>query len=74
MVRHASLFSQLIAFFHRWQFHRLVFRHKAERYCKGFDSWDHFVGMLYCQLAQTKSVREICVGLSCCLGKLRHLE
>lgn len=73
MVRYASLFSQMVALFHRGQFQSLVFRHKAERYCKGFDSWDHFVAMLFCQLAQAKSLREICGGLSCCLGKLRHL-
>ena len=73
MIRHASLFSQLVALFNRGQFLSLVFRHKAERYCKGFDSWDHFVAMLFCQLAQAKSLREICGGLSCCLGKLRHL-
>jgi len=29
--------------------------------------------MLFCQLAQVKSLREICGGLACCLGKLRHL-
>ena len=29
--------------------------------------------MLFCQLAQAKSLREICGGLSCCMGKLRHL-
>lgn len=51
MVRHASLFSQLVALFNRGQFHSLVFRHKAERYCKGFNSWDHFVAMLFYQLA-----------------------
>jgi hypothetical protein len=73
MVRHASLFSQLVALFNRGQFHSLVFRHKAERYAKAFSSWDHFVAMLFCQLAQAKSLREICGGLSCCLGKLRHL-
>lgn len=73
MVRHASLFSQLVALFHRGQFFNLVFRHQAERYAKGFSSWDHFVAMLFCQLAQAKSLREICGGLSCCLGKLRHL-
>ena len=73
MVRHASLFSQLVALFHRSTFHNLVFRHQAERYAKGFSSWDHFVAMLFCQLAQAKSLREICGGLSCCLGKLRHL-
>ena len=73
MVRHASLFSQLVALFNRPYFHNLVYRHKAERYSKGFDSWTHFVSMLFCQLAQAKSLREICDGLSCCMGKLRHL-
>lgn len=73
MVRHASLFSQLVAFFHRSGFHSLVFKHKAEKYSKGFNSWDHFIAMLFCQLAQAKSLREICGGLSCCMGKLRHL-
>ena len=29
--------------------------------------------MLFCQLAQAKSLREICGGLACCMGKLRHL-
>ena len=29
--------------------------------------------MLFCQLAQAKRLREISGGLSCCLGKLRHL-
>jgi len=73
MVRHASLFSQLVALFDRTQFYALVSRHQAERYTKGFSCWDHFVAMLFCQLAQAKSLREICGGLACCLGKLRHL-
>jgi len=73
MIRHASLFSQLIAMFNRQKFYELVFRHKSERYSKGFNSWDHFVAMLFCQLAQAKSLREICGGLACCIGKLRHL-
>jgi hypothetical protein len=73
MVRHASLFSQLIALLDRQKFYKLVFRHVSERYAKGFNSWDHFAAMLFCQLAQAKSLREICGGLASCLGKLRHL-
>lgn len=73
MVRHASLFSQLIAFFDRNKFQKLVIEHKTERYSKGFRSWDHFVSMLFCQVAQAKSLREISGGLACCMGKLRHL-
>ncbi len=73
MVRRASLFSQLVALFRRRQFYGLVIEHRAERYSKGFSSWDHFVAMLFCQLAQAKSLREICGGLACTMGKLRHL-
>ena len=73
MVRHASMFSQLVALFDRKYFYGLIFKHSAERYAKGFTSWDHFIAMLFCQLAQAKSLREICGGLSCCMGKLKHL-
>lgn len=47
--------------------------HKTERYSKGFKSWDQFVSMIFCQVAQAKSLREISGGLACCMGKLRHL-
>jgi hypothetical protein len=48
-------------------------KHKTEKYSKGFKSWDHFVSILFCQVAQAKSLREISGGLACCMGKLRHL-
>jgi hypothetical protein len=50
-----------------------VNEHRAERYSKGFSCWDQFVAMMFCQLAQAKSLREICSGLACCVGKLQHL-
>ena len=68
MVRHASLFSQLVALFSRKNFYELVYRHQSERFAKKFNSWDHFVSMLFCQIAQAKSLREICGGLACCMG------
>ncbi len=73
MIRSASIFSQLLAIFPRVEFHRVVKEHRAERYAKGFACWDQFVAMLFCQLALARSLREICGGLSCCLGKLQHL-
>ena len=73
MVRHASLFSQLVALFEKKKFYELVYRHQSERFVKKFNSWDQFVSMLFCQIAQAKSLREICGGLACCLGKMRHL-
>ena len=73
MVKHASLFSQMIALINRKNFHQLVYRHQTERFAKKFNSWEHFVSMFFCQVAQAKSLREICGGLACCMGKMRHL-
>jgi Domain of unknown function (DUF4372)/Transposase DDE domain len=73
MVDVASLFSQLLHHFPRAEFAALVKKHNAERYSKGFTCWTQFVAMLFCQLARADSLREICNGLSCCLGKLVHL-
>jgi len=73
MVRHASLFSQLIALFNRSRFYELVYRHQAERYAKGFSCWDQFVAMLFCHIGQAKSLREISGGLASAQGKLLHL-
>ena len=73
MVGHASLFSQLLSLVDRHRFERLVREHKAERGAKGFSCWSQFVSMMFCQLAQAKSLREIIDGLACCEGKLRHL-
>lgn len=73
MIRAASLFNQLLNEFPRDEFERLVRRHGADKRAKGFTSWTQFVAMLFCQMAKADSLREICNGLSCCLGKLTHL-
>jgi len=73
MVQAASLFNQLLQHFPRSEFQALVKKHQAERDAKGFSCWTQFVAMLFCQLARADSLREICNGLHCCLGKLVHL-
>jgi len=73
MVQVACLFNQLLQHFPRLEFAALVKKHKAERAAKGFDCWTQFVAMLFCQLGHTDSLRAICGGMRCCLGKLVHL-
>jgi hypothetical protein len=73
MVAVASLFNQLLQHFPRTEFAALVRKHKAERGAKGFTCWTQFVAMLFCQLSHAASLRDICNGLSCSLGKLVHL-
>jgi hypothetical protein len=67
------MFSQLLQFFPRLEFEQLVREHRAERHARGFTCWGQFVAMLFCQLGQAQSLREICGGLASCEGKLRHL-
>jgi hypothetical protein len=68
-----SVFSQILQLFSRGEFERAVKKHKAERHAKGFTCWGQFVAMLFCQVAQMKSLREVCMGLASCESPLKHL-
>jgi hypothetical protein len=68
-----SVFSQLLQLFSRGEFARAVKKHSAERNAKGFTCWGQFVAMLFCQVAQMKSLREVCMGLASCEAPLKHL-
>lgn len=73
MIKGSSLFSQLLHHFPRTEFAQLVAKHQAEHRSKGFSCWTQLVAMLFCHMAHADSLREICGGLACCIGKLRHL-
>lgn len=68
-----NLFGQILQITPRLNFFRLAHKYKVERNAKGFSSWDQYVAMLFCQLAQAKSLREISDGLAVTCGKLNHL-
>ena len=73
MNKFNSIFGQILQIFPRSEFYSAVLETGAERRAKGFSSWQQFVAMLFCQIGQAHSLREICGGLASCLGKLRHL-
>ncbi len=73
MVQAMSLFNQLLQHFPVPEFAALVKKHSAERAAKGFSCRAQLVAMLFCQLAHADSLRDICNGLACCVGKLVHL-
>ena len=72
MKRFSSIMTQLLQVFSRNEFHQAVRETKAERHARGFASWDHFVAMLFCQLADAQSLREIVGGLTSCEGRLEQ--
>ena len=73
MAQGSSIFSQLLGMAPRRLFDAAVARHGGMRHARGFSCWDQFVAMLFCQLGQAHSLREIREGLQACEGKLVHL-
>lgn len=73
MNKYSSMFGQLLQVFSKREFYQAVRETQSEKGAKGFSSWNQFVAMLFCQLGQARSLREITGGLASCLGKLKHL-
>lgn len=73
MNKFNNIFGQILQIFSKKEFHEAVMQARAERGAKGFTCWQQFVAMLFCQIGQAQSLREICGGLASCFGKLRHL-
>jgi len=73
MDRFSSIFGQILHLSLKRAFFETGHKTQAERSAKGFRCWDQFVAMLFCQLGQAHSLREICGGLASCFGKAKHL-
>jgi hypothetical protein len=66
------IFTQILSLVNRQVFNKLVKDNKSDRYFKQFDTWTHFVTLMYGILSRCDSVREIVDGLIGCVGKLVH--
>jgi hypothetical protein len=73
MNKYNSIFGQILSLFPRIQFEAFVKETHSDKRIKGFNCWDQFVAMTFCQLGQAHSLREICGGLATSLGKMVHL-
>lgn len=71
-MRFSSIMNQLLQIFPRDEFQVEVNKTNAEFHARGFASWDQFVAMLFCQLADAQSLREIEGGLASCGGRLEQ--
>lgn len=72
MEKYNTIFSQLLRFFPRYEFEKLVERYQTERHARGVSSWSHFTALLFCQLAGQDSLRSIEAGMATQMGKLYH--
>jgi hypothetical protein len=63
----------MVNIFSRLDFQGAVRQTKAERHARGFRSWDHFIALLFGQLAGQDSLRGVEAGMATQGNKLYHL-
>lgn len=73
LMANITLFSQIINKLDRCSFTKLVKDKQTDKHQKGYTSWTHLVSMLFCQFANSRSVRDISNGLRSATGNLNHL-
>ena len=59
-----SRIQELFAQLPRGGVQRLVAQTGSDKHCKGFSSWDHLVAMVYAQLSQARSLRQVEAGFN----------
>ncbi|MFH0772180.1 MAG: IS4 family transposase [Candidatus Omnitrophota bacterium] len=73
MHHNNTILGQMLKMFSRYEFQKAVSETKTEYHSRGFSSWNHFVAMLFGQLAGQDSLRGIEAGLATHAHSLYHL-
>ena len=73
MAHHNTILNQMLKMFSRHEFQKAVSQTGTEYHARGFSSWNHFVAMLFGQLAGIDNLRGIQAGLATQSKHLYHL-
>lgn len=73
MFHEKYVFSQLTAFLNRTQFNNYVRKHDGNRYVKQFTCWNQLLTMMFGQLCNRESLRDVIVAIEAHRAKLYHL-
>ena len=67
------VFSQLVQFMDRNHFNYLVRKYDGDKYVKSFSCWNQLLTMMFGQLTNRESLRDLIVATEAHSGKLYHL-
>ena len=68
-----TLLAQVLSLVDRNLFKKAVNKYDTDKYSKGINTWTHFVSMVFMQLANANSLRDISNGLRSATGNLNHM-
>ena len=67
------VFAQLTAFLNRTQFNNFVRKYDGNRYVKQFTCWNQLLAMMFGQLSNRESLRDLIVAFEAHRAKQYHL-
>lgn len=73
MNKDKYVFSQLVQFMDEFKFLRLVRKYNGDKYVKSFSCWNQLLTMMFGQLTNRESLRDLIVATEAHSGKLYHL-
>ena len=73
MFQDRYVFAQLTAFLNRTQFNNYVRKYNGNRYVKQFTCWNQMLAMMFGQLSNRESLRDLIVAFEAHHAKLYHL-
>ena len=73
MFQDKYVFSQLTAFLNRTQFNNYVRKYDGNRYVKHFTCWNQMLAMMFGQLSNRESLRDLIVAFEAHRAKQYHL-
>lgn len=68
------VFAQLVEFLNNDKFRRLVDKYDGNRYVKHFTCWSQLLAMMFGQLSNRESLRDLIVALEAHQGKRYHWD
>ena len=73
MHKDKFVFAQLTQFLDRNHFNYLVKKYKGDKYIKSYTCWNQLLTMMFGQLSNRESLRDLIVAMEAHAGKLYHL-
>ena len=73
MFQDKYVFAQLVSFLNRSKFNRIVTRYNGDKYVKHFSCWNQLLALMFGQLSNRDSLRDLTVALDAHHSKCYHL-
>ncbi|MDH6355374.1 hypothetical protein M2132_001715 [Dysgonomonas sp. PH5-45] len=73
MFQDKFVFAQLVAFLNRSKFNRIVAKYGGDKYVKHFTCWNQLLALMFGQLSNRESLRDLIIALGAHRSKCYHL-